>query len=370
MDAITLTNRIKTRAEELGFDQCGVCPAVAPPGLDRFYQWLDAGFDGEMAYLANRRDAYQSPAAVMAGSKSILMLTMVYHTQSPTEQRAGQGRVSQYASGTLDYHDVIHARLKQLVAYHNELTGGNSRGVVDSAPLLEREYAQLAGIGWIAKNTMLISKTQGSWFFLAALLSDQQLHYDAPVTTDHCGSCTACLDACPTNAFPQPYVLDATKCISYLTIELRSHVPESLREGIGDWAFGCDVCQQVCPWNNKSPQTGEPNFQSREGVEYLDLCRLFALSEDEFRELFRKTPLWRSKRRGILRNAALVLGNQSSAESVGALEIGLHDGDSLVRAASAWALRRIGGERALHAIELRLPQELDADVIRELTAAK
>jgi len=357
---------MRTRASELGFTQSGVCPAVTPPGLDRFHQWLDAGFDGQMEYLADRREAYRTPNSVLEGCKSILMLTMVYHTQSPEQQRLGRGRVSQYASGAIDYHDLIHARLKKLVAFHNELSGGTARGVIDTAPLLEREYAQLAGLGWIAKNTMLISKTEGSWFFLAALLSDQKLTYDQPVTTDHCGSCTACLDACPTDAFPQPYVLDATKCISYLTIELRSQIPKSMREGIGDWAFGCDICQQVCPWNNKSSQTLEPDFHTREEMEYLDLHNLFSLTDEEFRTQFRKTPLWRSKRRGVLRNAAIVLGNQQRGESVPALEIGLTDSDPLVRAASAWALRRIANEPAMRAIELRLPLEPDEEVAREL----
>jgi len=207
--------------------------------------------------------------------------------------------------------------------------------------LLEREFAQLAGLGWIGKNTLLLNKSFGSWFFLAALLTDQELVYDEPHATDHCGTCRACLDACPTDAFPQPYVLDATKCISYLTIELREQIPETLRAGMGDWVFGCDVCQDVCPWNNRVPTTNEPAFAPRPDNNPLQLAALFYLSDGQFRDRFRKTPLWRPKRRGILRNAAIVLGNQRAQTAVPALTHGLEDPDPLVQDSCRWALQQI-----------------------------
>jgi len=275
----------------------------------------------------------------------VIMLAMNYKSESAVAPRQGEGRVARYAWGEADYHDVIHQRLKQLAARFREwVPRANVRGVVDTAPLLEREFAQLAGLGWIGKNTLLLNKSMGSWFFLAALLTDQLLEYDEPHQTDHCGTCRACLDACPTNAFPQPYVLDATRCISYLTIELREQVPEPLREGLGDWMFGCDVCQDVCPWNHRAPLSREPAFAAREDQNPLELAGLFYMSDDQFRARFRKTPLWRSKRRGILRNAAIVLGNQRAASAIAALEHGLDDPEPLVRESCAWALHRIDGK--------------------------
>jgi epoxyqueuosine reductase len=246
MDVAELSKQVKLRAGELGFSLRGICPAVAPPGALRFDQWLAAGHAGQMHYLADRREAYHHPASVL------VMLGMNYRTAEPAMSQPGEGRVSRYAWGDADYHDVVRERLDTLAEFFRERApAARVRGVVDTAPLLEREFAQLAGLGWIGKNTLLLNREHGSWFFLAALLTDVALAYDAAHEADHCGTCRACLDACPTHAFPQPYVLDATRCISYLTIELRNAVPPALRAGMGDWLFGCDVCQEVCPWNSR-----------------------------------------------------------------------------------------------------------------------
>jgi epoxyqueuosine reductase len=255
-----------------------------------------------------------------------------------------------------------------------------ARGVVDTAPLLEREFAQLAGLGWIGKHTLLINKPAGSYFFLAALLTDQELAYDEPFAADHCGTCRACLDACPTNAFPQPYVLDATRCISYLTIELREPIPAELRGGMGEWLFGCDVCQDVCPWNQReatreaterhggrSLQVAE--FEPVEEMNPIDLISLFDLDDEAFRRRFRHTPLWRAKRRGILRNAAIVLGNQRAAAATSALIRGLSDPEPLIRGACAWALGQIGSLSAHAALAAQLPGEADPAVRHEVEAA-
>jgi epoxyqueuosine reductase len=215
------------------------------------------------------------------------------------------------------------------------------RGVVDTAPLLEREFAQMAGLGWAGKNTLLLHPQAGSYFFLAAILTDQELEYDPPFTAEHCGTCRACLDACPTQAFPQPYVLDARRCISYLTIELRGPIPLEMREGIGDWLFGCDICQEVCPWNSKAPISTINAFEPRSDLWSVELSELFFLTEDQFRARFRATPLWRAKRQGVLRNAAIVLGNQRAGNAVKALRVGLVDGDPVIREACAWALSRL-----------------------------
>jgi epoxyqueuosine reductase len=297
-----------------------------------------------MQYLTQRAAAYEHPRHVLDGVRSILVLAMPYRTVEPSQPDSKQGKVSRYAWGQ-DYHHLIWQRLNELAAWLSAQSQGcRVRGVVDTAPLLEREFAQLAGLGWIGKNTLLLNRELGSWFFLAALLTDVELDYDEPYTADHCGACTACLDACPTDAFVAPYVLDARKCISYLTIEHRSQIPEPLREGIGDWLFGCDVCQDVCPWNTRghnAAYTDEVALQPAERMNPIDLISLFDLDDESFRARFRHTPLWRAKRRGFLRNAAIVLGNRRTPAAIAALTKGLGDSEALVREACAWALQQL-----------------------------
>jgi epoxyqueuosine reductase len=228
--------------------------------------------------------------------------------------------------------------------------GSKARGVTDSAPLMEREFAQLAGLGWIGKNTLLLNRELGSWFFLAVVVTDVELTPDAPYTEDYCGTCRACLEACPTNAFVQPYLLDATKCLSYLTIEVRGEIPAAQRGAFTDWLWGCDICQEVCPWNNKAPTTSDPAWQPEAQRTMPDLIELFSWDEARFRTEFRHTPLWRAKRRGLLRNAALLLGNQAArmtepaqrAHAMCALERGVRSEEELVRGAAGWALEQFG----------------------------
>lgn len=365
-----LSQSVKEEATRLGFQYAGICPAVTPLGIDRFQQWLQSGYAGQMHYLSERALAYEHPQAVLEGVRSVVMLALVYRTRKAQSPRTGAGRVACYAWGQQDYHDLIHGRLKQLSQYFtSQVPGALVRGVVDTAPLLEREFAQLAGLGWIGKNTLLLNKEAGSWFFLAALLTDQELTYDAPSQTDHCGTCRACLDACPTDAFPQPYVLDATRCISYLTIELRDHIPIELRPGMGEWVFGCDICQDVCPWNSQTPISSEPGLQPLDPLNPLQLHDLFDLDDEGFRVRFRHSPLWRSKRRGILRNAAIVLGNQRSPAALAPLRRGLVDSEALVRAASAWALGQLDDPVAIEALANQLEVEPDADVGSEIRQA-
>jgi len=348
----------------------GICPAITPSGIHRFHEWIEAGYAGEMRYLAGRAAAYEHPRHVLDGTRSLVVLAMNYRTVEPRPVAAGEGKVSRYAWGAADYHDVIHGRLKQLRQSLLDCEPEASvRGVVDTAPLLEREFAQLAGLGWIGKNTLLLNRQIGSWFFLAVLLTDLELDYDEPFSADHCGTCTACLDACPTDAFPQPYVLDATRCISYLTIELRESIPVALRSGIDEWLFGCDVCQDVCPWNRRAPVSDEPAFQPAAMSDPVSLADLFRLTDESFRQRFRKTPLWRSKRRGILRNAAIVLGNQQESSAIPALQRGLSDVEPLVRAASAWALGQIENTAARNLLTNRLSVESDPEVVEEIKTA-
>lgn len=363
----TLTALIKTHAHRLGFAEVGVCAAVTTTGLAKLHEWLGAGYAGEMDYLAHRAEAYSHPQHVLDGAKSLVMLAMNYRTADPVTPPLGYGRVSRYAWGG-DYHDLVRQRLKSLCEFiQRQAPQSAVRGVIDTAPLLEREFAQLAGLGWIGKNTLLLNRRQGSWFFLAALLTDLELDYDDPHTVDHCGTCTACLDACPTGAFVASRVLDSRRCISYLTIELRGQVPDELRAGMGEWLFGCDVCQEVCPWNHKSPGATETHFQPADGMNPLHLESLFDLDEAAFRRRFRGTPLWRAKRRGLLRSAAIVLGNQQSG--LAALSKGLADCEPLVREACAWALGKFSPRGVAQLLSDRLGIEDDQAVRDTIKAA-
>ena len=365
-----LTNSLKSAAHQLGFQIAGACPAIEPTGYQHFSNWLEDEYAGEMTYLSDRKSAYEHPRNVLDGVVSLLMLGMNYQTESANPTKSGQGRIARYAWGKNDYHDLIHERLKQLRKTTLELRpDSNVRGVVDTAPLLEREFAKLSGLGWQAKNTMLISKQQGSWFFLAALLVDFQLKYDQPFEASHCGTCTACLDACPTNAFPSPGVLNATKCISYLTIEHRTQIPVEMRSGIGDWLLGCDICQEVCPWNRKAEFSDEPTFDPLTDQNPINLRELFTYDDNQFRKRFRKTPLWRPKRRGILRNAAIVLGNSPDPDNLPALQHGLNDVEPLIRGASAWALGQHAGSDSIEILQARFGDESDDDVRQEIESA-
>lgn len=339
-----------------GFVACGFAPAVDSAGFTDLVKWIDAGFAAEMDYFANRLDAYRHPSGVLPGARSVVVLAYPYPADDPVPPAPSSdervlGRVARYTWPGTDYHDVIHPKLKRICREIRALRpDSHARGIVDTAPLMEREVAELAGLGWRGKNTLLLHRRLGSYFLLACVLVDIDLPLDAPFEADHCGTCTACLDACPTDAFVGPHVLDASKCISYLTIESREMIPETLRAGIGDWVFGCDVCQEVCPWNRKPSRrataapsrftASEPwSVQSSRGR--MELTQLFSLDDDGFRERFRRTPMWRTRRRGLLRNAAIVLGNTGDLGCVETLLGGLRDPEPIVRAACAWAILQI-----------------------------
>jgi len=337
-----LTAALKEESLRLGFDLVGATAAVTPPDIDRFEQWLADGFAGQMHYLADRAEAYRHPRHVLDAVRSVLMLAVNYRTAEPVQPAAGQASISRYAWGS-DYHHLIRGRLDRLADFHRRLVPeAGVRGIVDTAPLFERRFAQLAGLGWIGKNTLLLNRRFGSWLFLAALLTTEELQYNEPFDSDHCGSCRACLDACPTGALLEPYRLDARKCISYLTIELRDSIPLELREALGDRLFGCDACQEVCPWNRRTPGSTEESFQPEQGMNPVEAAELLLLDEAGFRQRFRHTSLWRYKRRGVLCNAAIALGNRPHQATRPALEQGLEDADPAVRDACAWALGRYG----------------------------
>lgn len=362
---------IKRLAREVGFDLAGIAPAITPGGYHSFLEWLDQGYAGEMSYLERRKDAYEHPRYVMSSVRSVLMLTLNYQTEEPPAVTGTDARVSRYAWGTTDYHKVIRKKLKQLShLIRAEYPDCETRGVVDTAPLLERDFAQLAGLGWIGKNTLLLNKRKGSWFFLAGLLLSDELEYDEPQQSAHCGTCTRCLEACPTDAFVEAGTLDARKCISYLTIELRDQpIPAALRPGMQEWLFGCDVCQEVCPWNRKAPTSGEPAFQPVETFTPVDACELLTLDEAAFQKRFQSTPMSRARRAGLLRNAAIVLGNRGDQRAVPSLLGVLDDVEPLIRGAAAWALGRLGDTETRSALQVRLETETETDVIAELKSA-
>lgn len=367
-DPETLRSRLRAEAERRGFGLFGVAPATDADGFGRFGDWLDRGFAGEMNYLHKYRDERRHPRSVVESVRSVVMLGMEYGSPD-TGQETGDtgetadlnscpvspvsclpaGRVAAYAHGP-DYHRFIWDRLNELSAWlMAEVPGSYAHGTCDSAPLLERDFARRAGLGWFGKNTMLIHKRRGSFFFLAGLLTSLELPTDPPHTASHCGTCTACLDACPTNAFPEPGVLDATKCISYLTIELRGAIPLELRESMGDWLFGCDVCQDVCPWNTRTATSrdregaGVTPFPTNPDLAALDPVELLGLSKRDFERRFANTSLLRTRRTGLLRNAAIVLGNVGDERALPALERAMTDGDEVIAEAAAWATERIRG---------------------------
>lgn len=307
-----LTAALKGEASRLGFDLARAAPAGVPPGIGHFRQWLADGMAGQMEYMADRAAAYEHPRHVLPGGRSLLMLAVSYRTAEPIAPEAGQGAVARCAWG-VDYHDLLRPRLRQLADFHRSLTPhARVRGVADTAPLLEREFARLAGLGWVGKNTMLINERLGSWFVLAALLTSETLAYDAPMEADPCGTCRRCLDACPTGALFQPHRIDARRCISYLTIEHRGPIPEEFFGPMGRRIFGCDACQEACPWNAHAATTSEPAFQPGAGRNPVDLSELLRLDEAEFQRRFHGTALLRAGWEGMLRNAGQARASNST----------------------------------------------------------
>ena len=334
---------VKRLAREAGFDIVGIAPVDRPDHLDFFPGWVEQGYAGEMRYLANQVDRRADVRTAFPWARSLVVVGLQYDTAQPysTDVPKDRGWVSRYAWGD-DYHDVMTKMLDQLAERIEARLGPmRSRRYVDTGPIVERAYAAAAGLGAWGKNTCLLHPEHGSWFFIGELVTDLELGADTP-RTDMCGSCTACLDACPTDAFPEPFVLDATRCISYLTIELKGDIPEELREGVGRHVFGCDICQDVCPWNHKRRHTGSEAFEPREGLVAPDLGSLADLDAAAFRERFRKNPIKRAKRRGLLRNVCVAIGNSADTAYRPTLERLADDEDAVVRAHAEWALGKLG----------------------------
>lgn len=346
MPVAELTQRIKALAYEVGFDLVGIAPVHASPELAFFAHWLDAGYAGEMHYLERNRERRSDLQQVLPGAQSVVVCALNYDTDSPystTQPDPTRGWIGRYAWGQ-DYHTVIQkklAHLQTLLAALVPTAQMASKFYVDTGPVVERVYAKYAGLGWFGKNTCIIHPRLGSWLFLGELLLTIPLDYDRP-TLDHCGTCTRCLEACPTDALREPYVLDARRCISYLTIELKGVIPADLRAPIGNNIFGCDICQDVCPWNRQRHFSHEPALQPRPEQVYPPLAELARLTQAEFKQRFRGTALERTKRRGLLRNVCVAMGNSGNTAFIPLLESLVDDEEALVREHAAWALTQLG----------------------------
>jgi epoxyqueuosine reductase len=367
---LVLRQQITAEATALGFDLVGITSAAPMTHGERLRAWLAQGFAGEMGYMSRNVERRLEPSGVLPGVRSIIVLGINYYTSPAAAEAApGRGWISRYAWGQ-DYHTVLGDKLKAMVERIREVEGPDvqARWYVDTGPILERELAWRAGLGWPGKNTNLINRRLGSWLFLGAILLDRELVYDDPATA-HCGTCTRCLSACPTKALVAPGVLDARRCISYLTIELRGSIPRELRPLMGTHIFGCDICQAVCPWNHKAPESSEPAFLPRAGFAAPELIPLLCLSGEEFRARFRGSPITRAKRRGLLRNVAVALGNLRDPRALPALEAALSEAEPLIRSHAAWALGRLGGDEARRALQAALATEHHEDVQEEIGVA-
>ena len=376
-----LGEEIRAEARGLGFSHGGLARPDPSEHLSFYRRGLDEGRHGEMGYLA-RPDAVARRGALrqtMADVRSVIVGGLEYLSDARSEETAdaASGVIARYARGR-DYHRVVKAKLEKMAEAVRARVGGEvtARAYVDTGPILERELARRAGLGWFGKNTMLIHPRRGSWFFLGALLLDIDLDPDEAFETDHCGTCSRCLDACPTGALlgreaSGAPVMDATRCISYLTIEHRGSIPRELRTAIGNRIYGCDICQEVCPFNGPkfAEASSEPDFKARAHTTDRTLIDLMAMDEAAWDEFSRGSALRRAKRGGFMRNVAVALGNWGSAEAVPSLVSALVDTEPLVRGHAAWALGRIGTSAARAALDARLEVEVDLDVREEIELA-
>ena len=362
-----LEHRVRAQAYGLGFDLVGIARTGPAATAEAFERWLRDGHGGEMHYLERGTEKRRDTRRPVDGARSAVVVAMGYGGREPS------GPVARYARGD-DYHDVMVSRLRALHRHVEQWVGTSVRGkaYVDTGPVLERDLARVAGLGWFGKNTMLINPRLGSFFFLGTLLLELDLTPDAAFDAERCGTCTRCLDACPTDALIEPGVLDARRCISYLTIELTGTIPRELREAVGDHVYGCDICQDVCPWNvrfatalpNDSPYAPRPAVSGRDA---RSLARsLLSMTQADLSAAFRRSPMKRAKLRGLKRNAAVVLGNVGRVEDVAALVAALSDEEAIVRQHAAWALGRVGGSEATAALRARFDIEPESEVRKEI----
>ena len=340
----------------MGFDLVGITQADPPKMIDRYQKWLDKGYAGKMGYLKRHLNLKRDPKTILSEAKSVISVGMNYYTIEPDPARKIdplRGQISRYAWGD-DYHDIIRAKLKKLVKIIEKIARKETRNRV---------------LGWLAKNTNLINWEKGSLYFLAEILIDIPLQPDQIEPRGSCGTCTLCIEACPTDAIVEPNILDSRLCISYLTIELKESIPREIRSKTGNLIFGCDICQEVCPWNSKAASSLEKGFQPRKGNLLPKLISLMNMTQEEFNRRFKGSPIKRSKRRGFLRNVAVALGNSKDKSAVTVLGKALNDSEPLVRGHAAWGLGQIGGDGAVQALKERLEVEENPEIINELKFA-
>ncbi len=353
-----ISDFIKRSSREAGFDLAGISSVHEFPELARFPEWIAAGRAGEMKYLESRDGAGQLRRASLKPAfpwaRSVIVCAVNYNTAHPYStnvSKPGHGWVSRYAWSREDYHESVLRRLREVETKLKEFCADGrtndpidapieTRAYVDTGPLVERVYAKYAGVGWLGKNTCVINQKIGSWLFLGVIVTSLELSPDLPAP-DRCGSCTRCIDACPTDAIVAPYELDSNKCISYLTIEKRGSIPEEMREGMGQQVFGCDICQDVCPWNRKAPATDKSEFQPREGLVNPALAWLAEISVEEFRQKFRGSPVKRAKHSGLRRNALIAIGNSGEQALLPVTERASDDADPVIADAARWARHRL-----------------------------
>ncbi|OGL58110.1 MAG: tRNA epoxyqueuosine(34) reductase QueG [Candidatus Tectomicrobia bacterium RIFCSPLOWO2_12_FULL_69_37] len=369
-----LARAAKDLARRHGFDLAGIAPPELEEAYDRYREWLGLGYEGEMAYLRRRPEVRSDLRRVWPETRSALVVAIRYRSEEALPSPALlPGKIASYAHGG-DYHKFLKKRLLRLLRDLKELDPGmDGRSYVDTGPILERNLAVRAGLGWQGKNSLLLHRALGSYFFLGALLLNRPLPADAPFAEEHCGTCARCIEACPTGAIVAPGVVDARRCISYLTIELRGPMPRELRPLVGAHFFGCDICQEVCPWNADTPPASEPRFAPRTGVRSPDLLDLLEMDEEAFAKRFRGTPVMRSRYDGFLRNVAVAAGNTGGGEAVAPLMRALRHREPLARGHAAWALgrigRRLGGDAIRPGLEGRLASEPHPWVREEIELA-
>ncbi len=338
---------IRQRALALGFDDCRFTAADAPASAAQFQNWLAQNNHGEMAYLERNAPKRTDPQKILPGAKSVIALAASYEISNfkPQIRNPKSGIVARYARFD-DYHDVLGERLKSLAEFVNQLGGAEMRSLwyVDTGPLLERDLAQRAGLGFVGKHTNLISRKLGNWIFLSEIITTLELEPDAP-EKNYCGKCSRCISACPTNAITAPFQLDARRCISYLTIELKGSIPIEFRKAIGNRIYGCDDCLAACPWNRFAREGKLMKSHARKDLDQPDLVGLLSLDEKEFKSRFAGSPILRTKRRGLLRNVCVALGNTGDASTLPALEKSAHDAEPLIAEHAQWAIEQIASRR-------------------------
>ena len=358
------TLRIERFAKEIGFDGFGVTGEVPTKSVEKYKNWLSLGYEGEMSYMRRNVEKRSNLDLVLSGVKSVVCLRTNYLTADKGMEFVNDkehGDISLYALNE-DYHDVLvqrHRKLEKKIK--EEFSGCQTKPYVDTGPILEKSLAKNAGLGWIGKHTNLITESVGSYYFLSEILVDAVMEPSEP-SLDKCGTCRSCIDICPTQAIVAPYVLDSRRCISYLTIELKGVIPLEFRKAMGNHIYGCDDCQIVCPWNSFAVKTDEESFRARDGS--FQLIELMRLNDEAFRKRFKKSPVKRTKRRGLLRNVAVALGNSGNLSAVGPLIDALSDHEPLIRAHVVWALGELLGKKALPILNKILTNE-EEDIVKD-----